>query len=100
MTDEKEERWFQLCQLASVEQDPEKLLALVKEINSLLEEKELKRIPGDPGFEWNQIAELDEHQNEARLPYRSREQNSADSFVKSSEHSNKKKRDDSKQNSE
>lgn len=37
---EKKERWMQLCAQAAVEQDPEKLLALVKEINDLLEEKE------------------------------------------------------------
>jgi hypothetical protein len=30
----------ELCQQASVEQDPEKLMGLVKEINRLLEEKE------------------------------------------------------------
>jgi hypothetical protein len=34
------ERWFQLCELAAKEKDPEKLLALVFEINRLLEEKE------------------------------------------------------------
>jgi hypothetical protein len=34
------ERWFQLCELAAKEQDSEKLLALVFEINRLLEEKE------------------------------------------------------------
>ena len=34
------ERWFQLAQLAAVEQDPEKLIVLVQEINRLLDEKE------------------------------------------------------------
>jgi hypothetical protein len=36
----KRERWTQLCEQAANEQDPEKLIALVKEINDLLEEKE------------------------------------------------------------
>jgi hypothetical protein len=33
------DRWAQLCQQASLEQDPEKLLMLIREINNLLEEK-------------------------------------------------------------
>ena len=37
---EKVERWMELCAQAAVEQDPDKLLALVKEINDLLEAKE------------------------------------------------------------
>ena len=37
------ERWQELTEQASVEQDPEKLLMLIKEINNLLEEKQ-KRI--------------------------------------------------------
>ncbi|MGA2813586.1 MAG: hypothetical protein ABSG16_19460 [Candidatus Acidiferrum sp.] len=37
---EKEERWLELCRLAAVEQDPDKLHALIIEINRLLEEKE------------------------------------------------------------
>jgi hypothetical protein len=36
------ERWFQLCQQATAEQDPAKLLALVKEINDILEAKEAR----------------------------------------------------------
>jgi hypothetical protein len=32
--------WMELCQQASVEQHPDKLMELVKEINRLLEEKE------------------------------------------------------------
>jgi len=35
----KMERWRYLCELAAVEQDSQKLLLLVKEINGLLEEK-------------------------------------------------------------
>jgi hypothetical protein len=37
---EKTERWMELCAQAAVEQDPNKLLALVREINELLEGKE------------------------------------------------------------
>lgn len=37
---ENTERWMQLCSQAAVEQDPEKLLELVRQINDLLEQKE------------------------------------------------------------
>jgi len=37
---EKTERWMELCKQAATEQDPQKLMALVKEINDLLEAKE------------------------------------------------------------
>ena len=52
-----EERWRQLCAKAAVEQDPEKLMELVKEISRLLDEKQsrnrvehedLGRENGDP----------------------------------------------------
>jgi len=33
-------RWKELCELASVEQDPRKLMELITEINHLLEEKQ------------------------------------------------------------
>jgi hypothetical protein len=33
------ERWKELCELASKEQDPKKLVELIKEINRLLEAK-------------------------------------------------------------
>jgi hypothetical protein len=36
------EYWLHLCELAANEQDAEKLMELVKEINRLLEEKELR----------------------------------------------------------
>ena len=45
MRGEKLEQWRQLCELAAIEQDPERLLALVTEINRLLDEKE-KRLRG------------------------------------------------------
>jgi len=41
------ERWEELCELASKEQDPTKLIELMKEINRLLEIK-LNRLKGDP----------------------------------------------------
>lgn len=34
------ERWMELCEQATVEQDPQKLLELARQINDLLEEKE------------------------------------------------------------
>jgi hypothetical protein len=34
------EQWMQLCEQAAVEQDAEKLLALVNEINRMLDEKD------------------------------------------------------------
>ncbi len=45
MQGKTKEQWFQLCQLAAVEQDPAKMLMLVQEIGRLLKEKEawLKR---------------------------------------------------------
>ena len=45
MQDETKERWRQLCEQAAIEQDPEKLIKLIDEINRLLAEKEerLKR---------------------------------------------------------
>lgn len=43
-----EERWRQLCAEAAVEQDPQKLMELVKEINRLLD---LKQQHGHPDHE-------------------------------------------------
>jgi hypothetical protein len=45
MQGETRERWLDLCMLAAEEQDPVKMLALITEINDLLEAKEerLKR---------------------------------------------------------
>jgi hypothetical protein len=37
---EKKEIWMQLCEQAAVEQNPDKLMDLIKQINQLLEEKE------------------------------------------------------------
>jgi hypothetical protein len=40
MQGEKKERWLELCAQAADEKDPQKLLALIKQISDLLEEKE------------------------------------------------------------
>lgn len=40
MQGETRERWQKLCEQAANEQDPQKLMALIREINTLLEEKE------------------------------------------------------------
>jgi hypothetical protein len=40
MQGEKGERWRALCELAAKEQDHEKLLDLIRQINDLLSEKE------------------------------------------------------------
>jgi len=44
---ENAERWKELCEQASVEQDPQKLVELIREINRLLAAKQdrLKDIP-------------------------------------------------------
>jgi hypothetical protein len=39
MLGETKERWRELCERASTEQDPQKLLKLIEEINRLLKEK-------------------------------------------------------------
>ena len=44
MKGEAKERWMRLCEQAALEQDPEKLMQLVVEINRLLEEKEQRLI--------------------------------------------------------
>ena len=42
MKGKTKELWEQFCERAAVEQDPEKLVQLVKEINRMLEEKEAR----------------------------------------------------------
>jgi len=44
---ERKERWMQLCEQAANEQDPDKLMELIAEINRLLEQKE-RRLRGNP----------------------------------------------------
>lgn len=40
MQDEQKEQWMHLCEQAAQEQNPEKLMALVREITRLLDEKQ------------------------------------------------------------
>ena len=40
MQGETKEKWMQLCEQAAAEQDPQRLLFLVRQINDLLEAKE------------------------------------------------------------
>jgi len=56
------ERWQELCELAAVEQDSEKLLVLVQEINRLLDDKrnrllnkqsEANESKTQSGIDWN-----------------------------------------------
>jgi hypothetical protein len=44
---ENREKWMELCEQASKEQDPEKLMELISQINQLLEAKG-RRLKGDP----------------------------------------------------
>lgn len=50
MKGEKKEIWMHLCEQAAIEHDADKLMELIKQINQLLEEKELrlKRNLNDP----------------------------------------------------
>ncbi|HEX3321094.1 MAG TPA: hypothetical protein VHR84_10355 [Terriglobales bacterium] len=63
MKGETRERWERLCELAADEQDHEKLLELVKEINDLLEAKEqrlaMQRKP--PSDESSLVSDTDAH---------------------------------------
>lgn len=40
--DENREKWMELCERAAREQDPERLMQLIAQINQLLEAKEHK----------------------------------------------------------
>ena len=48
---EDKEKWMQLCEQAAVEKDPGRLLALVAEINQLLEQKEKRLSVSKPTTE-------------------------------------------------
>lgn len=50
MRGETGERWRELCQQAAIEQDHQKLMQLVQQINDLLDAKErrLRPLPGNP----------------------------------------------------
>jgi hypothetical protein len=45
MQEKVKERWIELCEMAATEQDYQKLLKLVQEINRLLDEKEQRLKP-------------------------------------------------------
>ena len=45
--DENEDKWKELCAQAATEQDPDKLLELIAQINQLLEARE-RRLQGSP----------------------------------------------------
>jgi hypothetical protein len=51
MLRENRERWLELCEQASKEQDPEKLRELIEEINRLLDAKYDRLRGGDSGTE-------------------------------------------------
>ena len=51
---ENRERWMELAELAANEQDPDKLLALVHEINELLDKKQKRLDAARPGNEFKQ----------------------------------------------
>ena len=42
MSDLKDKSWLELCEAASREHDPEKLLELITALNDILEERELQ----------------------------------------------------------
>jgi len=50
MIGENEERWRKLCEAAAKEQDSDRLLELVRQINEMLDDKErrLKDLAKDP----------------------------------------------------
>lgn len=50
MQGKAKEEWMRLCEQAAVEQDAEKLLVLVSEINRMLDEKE-RRLAHKPKLE-------------------------------------------------
>jgi hypothetical protein len=49
MLGENEQRWRELCERAAKETDPDRLIALVQEINRLLEAKEQRLRRAAPG---------------------------------------------------
>jgi hypothetical protein len=48
MQGKAKEEWMQVCEQAAVEQDSEKLMALIMEINRMLDEKEHRLNSGKP----------------------------------------------------
>jgi hypothetical protein len=45
---ENQERWRELAELAATEQDPQKLILLIREINDLLEKKQKRLAAAKP----------------------------------------------------
>lgn len=56
MRGETEEHWRKLCEQAIHEQDPDKLMKLIAEINRLLEEKEERLLSNDKGAKQRGVA--------------------------------------------
>ena len=54
MQGQTKERWRKLCEQAAIEQDPDKLMELVREINDLLQQKE-QRLMGSSSFRFRQV---------------------------------------------
>ncbi len=48
MQERVKERWLELCEQAAIEQNSEKLMVLVQEINRMLDEKEQRLKSGNP----------------------------------------------------
>jgi hypothetical protein len=56
MQGETKQRWEELCEQAATEQDPDKFLELIREINRLLEERRSnlsEKKPREPGSDWH-----------------------------------------------
>ena len=51
MVEVRKEKWRELCELASKEQDPEELLRLTREINRLLTDQERNQSRGSADAE-------------------------------------------------
>ena len=71
MKDQTQERWYQLCALVAVENDPAKLLTMVTEVNRLLKEREQLLSPSQSAEmrrTWRDIArEVDQDEERQRV---------------------------------
>jgi len=56
MEGETGERWRKLCEQAAVEQDANKLMKLIEEINRLLESKEQRLLHQEPAKKTQSVA--------------------------------------------
>jgi hypothetical protein len=50
MIGKQKEKWLELCELAATEQNPDKLMAFVTEIDHLLEAQQRRNKSSSPGF--------------------------------------------------